>query len=113
MSARPPARVLSPLPTCIGITCHTGVALAGQRELKATLFIEMAPGHVSTHLMPALFPSVRAASIADQSLHYATVLAARKAWVCFRNSCRADTESRTMVTPARRRPAMSDPSLFE
>jgi malonate decarboxylase epsilon subunit len=48
------------------------------RELGATLFLEMAPGHVSTHLVAELFPSVRAVSIGDQGLHYATVLAARE-----------------------------------
>jgi hypothetical protein len=53
-------------------------ALEVMRELGATLFIEMAPGHVSTHLVAALFPSMRAVSIADQGLHYATVLAARE-----------------------------------
>jgi malonate decarboxylase epsilon subunit len=47
------------------------------RELGANLFIEMAPGHVSTHLAAELFPDVRAVSIADQGLRYATVLAAR------------------------------------
>jgi malonate decarboxylase epsilon subunit len=53
-------------------------ALEVMRELGATLFIEMAPGHVSTRLVAALFPSVRAVSIADQGLRYATVLAARE-----------------------------------
>jgi malonate decarboxylase epsilon subunit len=48
------------------------------RELGANLFIEMAPGHVSTHLVAELFPEVRAVSIADQGLRYATVLAARE-----------------------------------
>ncbi len=48
------------------------------RELGANLFIEMAPGHVSTHLVAELFPDVRAVSIADQGLRYATVLAARE-----------------------------------
>ncbi len=48
------------------------------RELGANLFIEMAPGHVSTHLVAELFPDVRGVSIADQSLRYATVLAARE-----------------------------------
>jgi malonate decarboxylase epsilon subunit len=47
------------------------------RELGATLFIEMAPGHVSTDLVAELFPSVRAVSITDRGLHYATVLATR------------------------------------
>jgi malonate decarboxylase epsilon subunit len=48
------------------------------RELGANLLIEMAPGHVSTHLVAELFPDVRAVSIADQGLRYATVLAARE-----------------------------------
>jgi malonate decarboxylase epsilon subunit len=48
------------------------------RELGANLFIEMAPGHVSTHLVVELFPDVRAISIADQGLRYATVLATRE-----------------------------------
>ncbi len=48
------------------------------RELGANLYIEMAPGHVSTHLVAELFPDVRAVSIADQGLRYATVLAARE-----------------------------------
>ena len=52
-------------------------ALEVMRELGANLFIEMAPGHVSTHLVAELFPDVRAMSIADQGLRYATVLAAR------------------------------------
>jgi len=69
---------LSLLPISIGIVRHIGVALARQRELGATFFIEMAPGHVSTHLVAALFPGVRAVSIADQGLRYATVLAARE-----------------------------------
>ena len=49
------------------------------RELGANVFIEMAPGHVSAHLVAELFPDVRAISIADQGLRYATVLAARHA----------------------------------
>ena len=53
-------------------------ALEVLRELGAKLFIEMAPGHVSTHLVAELFPEVRAVSIADQGLRYATVLAARQ-----------------------------------
>jgi malonate decarboxylase epsilon subunit len=47
-------------------------------ELGATVFIEMSPGHVSTHLVAELFPDVKAVSIADQGLRYATVLAARE-----------------------------------
>ena len=53
-------------------------ALEVVRELGVNLFIEMAPGHVSTHLVAKLFPDVRAVSIADQGLRYATVLAARQ-----------------------------------
>jgi malonate decarboxylase epsilon subunit len=47
-------------------------------ELGARLFIEMVPGHVSTHLVAALLPGARAVSIADQGLRYATVVAARE-----------------------------------
>jgi malonate decarboxylase epsilon subunit len=48
------------------------------RELGATLFLEMAPGHVSTQLVVQLFPAVRAISITDQGFHYAAVVAARE-----------------------------------
>jgi len=47
-------------------------------ELGANLFFEMAPGHVSTHLVTKLFPDVKALSIADQGLRYANVIAARQ-----------------------------------
>ncbi len=53
-------------------------ALEVVRELGARLFLEMPPGHVSTHLVAELFPDVRAVSIADQGLRYATVVAARE-----------------------------------
>jgi malonate decarboxylase epsilon subunit len=53
-------------------------ALEVMRELGASLFIEMAPGHVSTHLVAELLPGVRAVSIADQGLRYAAVTAARE-----------------------------------
>ena|SRR5271166_5621278 len=53
-------------------------ALEVLRELGAKVFIEMAPGHVSTHLVSDLFPDVRAVSIADQGLRHATVVAARE-----------------------------------
>ena len=53
-------------------------ALEVMRELGATLFIEMTPGHVSTHLVTELFPGTRAVSITDQGLHYATVVATRE-----------------------------------
>jgi malonate decarboxylase epsilon subunit len=52
-------------------------ALEVLQELGANVFIEMAPGHVSTHLVAELLPGVRAVSIADQGLRYATVVAAR------------------------------------
>jgi malonate decarboxylase epsilon subunit len=45
------------------------------RELGAKVFIEMAPGHVSTHLVAELFPEVRAVSIAEHGLGYAEVVA--------------------------------------
>jgi malonate decarboxylase epsilon subunit len=51
-------------------------ALEVLQELGANVFIEMAPGHVSTHLVAELLPGVRAVSIADQGLRYATVVAA-------------------------------------
>jgi malonate decarboxylase epsilon subunit len=53
-------------------------ALEVLRELGAKVFIEMAPGHVSTHLVAELFPDVWAFSIADQGLRYVTVVAARE-----------------------------------
>ena len=53
-------------------------ALEVLHELGANVFIEMAPGHVSTRLVVELFPDVRAVSIADQGLRYATVVAARE-----------------------------------
>ncbi len=53
-------------------------ALEVLQELGANVFIEMAPGHVSTHLVAELFPGVSAVSIADQGLRYATVVAARE-----------------------------------
>ena len=53
-------------------------ALEVMRELGATLFLEMPPGHVSTDLVATSFGGVRAVSIADRGLRYATVLAARE-----------------------------------
>jgi malonate decarboxylase epsilon subunit len=53
-------------------------ALEVIRELGATIFIEMAPGDVSTHLVAELLPGVRAVSIADRGLHYATVVGRRE-----------------------------------
>jgi malonate decarboxylase epsilon subunit len=47
------------------------------RELGATLFLEMAPGHVSTQLIAQLLPGMRAVSITDRGLRYAAVVAAR------------------------------------
>ena len=52
-------------------------ALEVLRELGAKLFIEMAPGHVSTHLIAELFPDVEAVSIGDHGLRHAIVRAAR------------------------------------
>jgi malonate decarboxylase epsilon subunit len=48
------------------------------RELGATLFLEMAPGHVSTQLVAQLLSGVRAVSITDRGLRYAAVVAARE-----------------------------------
>lgn len=53
-------------------------ALEVTRELGASLFLEMAPGRVSTRLVAEWFPDVSAVSIADQGLRHATVLAARE-----------------------------------
>jgi malonate decarboxylase epsilon subunit len=53
-------------------------ALDVLRELGASLFVEMVPGHVSTHLVTDLFPGVTAVSIADRGLRHVTVLAARQ-----------------------------------
>jgi malonate decarboxylase epsilon subunit len=47
------------------------------QELGAKLFVEMVPGHVSTHLVRELLTDVTAVSIADQGIHYASVVAAR------------------------------------
>ena len=48
------------------------------RELGATLFLELAPGHVSTQLVAQLLPGVRGVSITDRGLRYAAVVAARE-----------------------------------
>jgi malonate decarboxylase epsilon subunit len=56
------------------------------RELGTTLFLEMAPGHVSTQLVTQVLPGVRAVSIADQGLRYAAALAARENRSDFRSS---------------------------
>ena len=53
-------------------------ALEVLRELGATLFLEMPPGHVSTQLVAQLLPGVRAVSIADQGLGYAATVAGRE-----------------------------------
>jgi malonate decarboxylase epsilon subunit len=50
-------------------------ALEVLRELGTNLFIEMAPGHVSTNLVVESIPGVRAISIADRGLRYAAVVA--------------------------------------
>ena len=49
----------------------------GSVGFEVTLFLEMAPGDVSTHLVAMSFSDVRAVSIEDRGLRYATVLAAR------------------------------------
>jgi len=54
-------------------------ALEVLRELGATLFLEMAPGHVSTRLVAQLLPGVRAISIEDRGLRYAAIVAASAA----------------------------------
>src|SRR4029077_18646681 len=75
-------------------------ALEVLRELGATVFIEMAPGHVSTHLVAELFPDVRAVSIADQGLRYATVVAAHhRAGLLSGQSGPADTPSTATASP--------------
>jgi malonate decarboxylase epsilon subunit len=48
------------------------------RELGATLFLEMVPGHVSTQLVTQLLSGVRAISIADRGLRFAAVAATRE-----------------------------------
>lgn len=50
-------------------------ALEVMRELGATVFVEMPPGHVSTHLVASLFSDVTAISIADRGLHAAALIA--------------------------------------
>ena len=45
------------------------------RELGTRLFIEMPPGHVSTHLVTELFLDARAVSVADRGLHDVTTVA--------------------------------------
>jgi malonate decarboxylase epsilon subunit len=67
------------LATSIAHPVRWSSALEVMRELGATVFIEMAPGDVSTHLVAELLPGVRAVSIADHGLRYATVVAAREA----------------------------------
>jgi malonate decarboxylase epsilon subunit len=72
------AAIRADLATSIAHPVRWYDALEVLRELGAELFIEMAPGHVSTHLVAESFPGVMAVSIADQGLHHATVLAARQ-----------------------------------
>jgi malonate decarboxylase epsilon subunit len=50
-------------------------ALEVMHELGADLFLEMAPGHVSTRLVAQLFPNEKVISIEDQGLRYAALLA--------------------------------------
>ncbi len=51
-------------------------ALEVVRELGVTLFLEMPPGHVSTHLVTTSFPDVRAVAMEEHDLDDATTLAA-------------------------------------
>jgi malonate decarboxylase epsilon subunit len=48
------------------------------RELGATIFLEMVPGHVSTQLVERWLPGVRAVSITERGLRYAVGVAARE-----------------------------------
>jgi malonate decarboxylase epsilon subunit len=50
-------------------------ALEVMRELGATIFMEMPPGNVSTHLVANNLPEVKAVALAEQGLRYATVIA--------------------------------------
>jgi malonate decarboxylase epsilon subunit len=78
---RDPEAIRQDLATGVAHPVRWYDSLEVTRELGANLFIEMAPGHVSTHLVAELLPDVRAVSIADQGLRYATVLATReRAW---------------------------------
>ena len=61
-----------------GIRCVGSTALEVLRELGTNLFIEMAPGHVSTNLAAESIPRGRAISVADRGLRYAAVVAARE-----------------------------------
>jgi malonate decarboxylase epsilon subunit len=80
--------ILQDLATGIAHPVRWYDALEVLRELGAKIVIEMAPGHVSTHLVAKLLPDVRAVSIADQGLRYATVVAARE------NSSNATSQAR-------------------
>jgi hypothetical protein len=60
------------------IPCGWYDALEVLRELGAKVFLETAPGHVSTHPVADLFPDMTAVSIADQGLRHATVVASRE-----------------------------------
>jgi malonate decarboxylase epsilon subunit len=53
-------------------------ALEVLRELGITLYLEMAPGHVSTQIVSRWLPAVRALSIADRGLRAAVRAAARE-----------------------------------
>lgn len=52
-------------------------ALQVMIELGADLFLEMPPGHVSSHLIARSFSDVKAVSIGEQGLRYAVVLSER------------------------------------
>lgn len=55
---------------------HEALEVLG--ELGTDLFIEMPPGHVTTRLVSASFPEVRAVAVADRGLRPAIVLAAQE-----------------------------------
>jgi malonate decarboxylase epsilon subunit len=61
-----------------GIRCVGSTALEVLRELGTNLFIEMAPGHLSTNLAAESIPRGRAISVADRGLRYAAVVAPRE-----------------------------------
>jgi malonate decarboxylase epsilon subunit len=75
---RDPEAIRQDLATSVAHPVRWYAALEVLRELETKVFLEMAPGHVSTHLVAELFPDVTAVSIADQGLRYATVVAARE-----------------------------------
>jgi malonate decarboxylase epsilon subunit len=73
-------------------------ALEVLRELGTNLFIEMAPGHVSTNLVAESIPGVRAISIADRGLRYGVVVAARE-------NHGSDLTARLNISPSGHSPA--------